>query len=114
TITYIPARPNADFHMSLWRRTMQLSHPNLLRILDTGRCRLENRDRLFVVMEYAEEDLSQILPQRALTPSEARDMLEPVLDALVYLHSFGFVHSRSEEHTSELQSLRHLVCRLLL
>src|SRR5262245_63740587 len=24
------------------------------------------------------------------------------------------VHSRSEEHTSELQSLRHLVCRLLL
>src|SRR5262245_31947826 len=29
---------------------------------------------------------------------------------------FGFEHfkSRSEEHTSELQSLRHLVCRLLL
>src|SRR5947199_6616057 len=30
----------------------------------------------------------------------------------------GFVvsasHTRSEEHTSELQSLRHLVCRLLL
>src|ERR1039458_4537564 len=25
-----------------------------------------------------------------------------------------FCHSRSEEHTSELQSLRHLVCRLLL
>src|ERR1039458_1325904 len=23
-------------------------------------------------------------------------------------------HSRSEEHTSELQSLRHLVCRLLI
>src|SRR5205814_8858909 len=26
----------------------------------------------------------------------------------------GFSVSRSEEHTSELQSLRHLVCRLLL
>src|SRR5262245_2634357 len=26
----------------------------------------------------------------------------------------GFVSFRSEEHTSELQSLRHLVCRLLL
>src|SRR5438045_7535232 len=26
----------------------------------------------------------------------------------------GAVHDRSEEHTSELQSLRHLVCRLLL
>src|SRR5262245_64309043 len=28
------------------------------------------------------------------------------------LHPFG--EKRSEEHTSELQSLRHLVCRLLL
>src|SRR5205814_7754103 len=27
---------------------------------------------------------------------------------------FGVVVGRSEEHTSELQSLRHLVCRLLL
>src|SRR5438045_6598666 len=26
----------------------------------------------------------------------------------------GADHGRSEEHTSELQSLRHLVCRLLL
>src|ERR1039458_10103473 len=25
-----------------------------------------------------------------------------------------YLHDRSEEHTSELQSLRHLVCRLLL
>src|SRR5262245_64870394 len=34
-------------------------------------------------------------------------------------HSLGVMHMasmlyRSEEHTSELQSLRHLVCRLLL
>src|SRR5947199_1553880 len=28
--------------------------------------------------------------------------------------SRGILHVRSEEHTSELQSLRHLVCRLLL
>src|ERR1035438_10647700 len=26
----------------------------------------------------------------------------------------GLLHPRSEEHTSELQSLRHLACRLLL
>src|ERR1035438_388954 len=26
----------------------------------------------------------------------------------------GSIYGRSEEHTSELQSLRHLVCRLLL
>ncbi len=93
-IKFIPAGPAADFQLSLWHRSKQLTHPNILRIFEIGRCRLENRDRLFVVMEYAEEDLSQILPQRALTDSEARDMLEPVLDALVYLHSNGLVHSR--------------------
>jgi TonB family protein len=93
-IKFIPAGPNADHQVSLWRRIMQLVHPNLLRIYDIGRCRIENRDRLYVVMEYAEEDLSQILPQRALTGPEAREMLEPVLDALVYIHSFGYVHSR--------------------
>ncbi len=93
-IKLIPAGPTADLQLSLWRRVMQLVHPNLLRILDIGRCRLENRDRLYVVMEYAEEDLSQILPQRPLTASEAREMLEPVLDVLVYLHGKGLVHSR--------------------
>jgi TonB family protein len=93
-IKFIPAGPNADAQISLWLRVMQLSHPNLLRIFDVGRCRLENRDRLYVVMEYAEEDLSQIIPVRALSPSEAREMLEPVLDVLVYLHGNGLVHSR--------------------
>src|SRR5882724_11545442 len=29
-------------------------------------------------------------------------------------HLNTFIRGRSEEHTSELQSLRHLVCRLLL
>jgi TonB family protein len=93
-IKFVPAGPTAETQISLWLRIMQLAHPNLLRIFDVGRCRLENRDRLYVVMEYAEEDLSQIIPQRALAPSEAREMLEPMLDALVYLHSNSLVHSR--------------------
>jgi TonB family protein len=93
-IKFIPAGTTADLQLSLWRRVTQLAHPHLLRIFDIGRCRLENRDRLYIVMEYAEEDLSQILPQRPLTASEAREMLEPVLDVLIYLHGKGLVHSR--------------------
>src|SRR5437899_4846637 len=34
--------------------------------------------------------------------------------AVMIERDLGFGHVRSEEHTSELQSLRHLVCRLLL
>ncbi len=93
-IKFIPAGTTADLQLSLWRRVMQLTHPQLLRMHDIGRCRLANRDRLYVVMEYADEDLSQILPLRPLTDSEAREMLGPVLDALVFLHGKGLIHSR--------------------
>src|SRR6201997_5799174 len=37
-----------------------------------------------------------------------------IADALAKAHGAGILHRRSEEHTSELQSQFHLVCRLLL
>jgi len=49
---------------------------------------------LYVLMECADDDLSQILPERALEPKEVSDLLPPVLDALSYLHRNGFVHGR--------------------
>ena len=92
-IKLIHAEPaTAELLLSRWRLAAQLSHPNLLHLLDFGRCCLEDANFLYVVMEFAEEDLSQILPQRALTPAETRDVLEPVLDVLVYLHGKGLIH----------------------
>jgi len=82
--------PNA--YLSRWQVATTLSHPHLVRLFHFGRCQINTAQRLYVVMEYAEEDLSQILPQRPLTPDEAREMLYPVLDALSYLHEKGFVH----------------------
>src|ERR1035438_3351269 len=44
-----------------------------------------------------------------------RSIQSDVAPRLLLQHSVpGARHPRSEEHTSELQSLRHLVCRLLL
>src|SRR5947199_6534005 len=45
-------------------------------------------------------------------PPELRDRIQPGAGVLVPLGTR--TPARSEEHTSELQSLRHLVCRLLL
>jgi serine/threonine protein kinase len=84
----------ADHQLSRLRAAMSLSHPNLLRVFEIGRAQIEGEPFIYVVMEHAEEDLSQILPQRPLTPSEVSDLLPPVLDALSYLHSKGFVHGR--------------------
>ncbi len=92
-IKLFPAAPAiAEAQLSRWESAAQLSHPNLLRLFRGGRCRIDGNDLLYLVMEYAEEDLSQILPQRALTQEETLDMLGPVLDALEYLHGKGFVH----------------------
>ncbi|HEY1676079.1 MAG TPA: TonB family protein [Candidatus Sulfotelmatobacter sp.] len=74
------------------RAAANLSHPNLIRILANGRCQVDGTPFLYAVMEYAEEDLAQILPQRALSAAEVGDMLPPLLDALSYIHDKGFVH----------------------
>jgi TonB family protein len=84
---------NAERQLSRWRGVAKLSHPNLLRVFRAGRCRLNKSDVLFLAMEFADENLAEILPQRALTAEETRAMLEPVLDALAYLHAEGFVHA---------------------
>jgi len=84
----------ADNQLTLWKQATSLSHPHLLPIFEAGRCEMGEVRLLYVVMEYAEENLSEILPQRPLTPAEARDMLRPVLDALEYLHGKGFVQGR--------------------
>src|SRR2546422_6872309 len=48
------------------------------------------------------------------TPSQAPSRSESCLRAIERPPSYGEPPSRSEEHTSELQSRLHLVCRLLL
>ena len=84
----------AEAQLSRWKQIAQLSHPNLIRLFETGRCHLAGMNLLYVVMEYADENLAQFLPHRPLAPAETRDMLEPFLDTLKYLHSLNFVHGR--------------------
>src|SRR5713226_3892620 len=83
---------DANHQFLRWKAASELTHPNLIRILEAGRGELDGTELLYVVMEYAEENLSQILPERALTAEEARGMLAPILRALQFVHDRGFVH----------------------
>jgi TonB family protein len=80
--------------LARWQSAAKLSHPHLLRLFECGRCQLDDTQLLYVVMEYAEENLAEILPLRPLAPAEASDMLPPVLDVLSFLHHAGYAHGR--------------------
>ena len=92
-IKFISSGAKADFHASLLRRASKLVHPNLLRLLPGGPCRLAGMDLVFGMMEYANQNLGQVIRRRPLTKKEAHELLESLLDALGYIHSEGFAHS---------------------
>jgi eukaryotic-like serine/threonine-protein kinase len=92
-IKLIPANGvDAGKQIAQWEVTAKLSHPHLTALYETGRCQIGAQSYLYAVMEYADENLYQILPERALTPAEAREMLPSVVDGLRYLHSQGLAH----------------------
>src|ERR1700733_4640758 len=94
-IKIIPEDPaQAEAQLARWRAAAGLSHPHVMRILDAGRCKLGGHPFLFVVSEYAEQNLAQILPHRGLTSDEAREMLAPTLDVLAFLHAENLVHGQ--------------------
>src|SRR2546425_4082817 len=67
------------------------------------RSRVELEQRVVVVVGDRKHRLEDRLQSELLTPVGRSVLLQE-----------GIVRSRSEEHTSELQSLAYLVCRLLL
>jgi TonB family protein len=94
-IKLIPTGPNlAEALLAQWRTAAALAHPHLIRVFESGRCQLGGQDFIFVVMEYAEQTLAQILPNRPLTSDEVRELLLPALDALAFLHRKNLVHGQ--------------------
>ncbi|MGA2375822.1 MAG: TonB family protein [Candidatus Sulfotelmatobacter sp.] len=93
-IKLIPADAREGDQVSRWADSAKLSHPHLIRLFEYGRCQIDDTRLLYVVTEFAEENLAEILPLRPLTPDEASAMLGPTAEALAYLHKSGFVHGR--------------------
>ena len=93
-IKLIPSDTEAEDRLDGWTHSGRLSHPHLVRVLHTGHCEIDSTLLIYAVSEYADEVLSEILSSRALTPEEVKDLLDPVLDALSYIHAQGFVHGR--------------------
>jgi len=90
--SYAAEKGKEDAQLLRWADIAKLSHPHLVRLFESGRERIDDTNLLYVVMEDAEENLAQVLPQRPLAPQEVEEMLPPTVDALVFLHHAGYVH----------------------
>jgi len=85
---------STDAQLHRWNLVANLSHPNLIRIFTMGRSNLGDEPLIYLLMEYANENLSDVIATRPLTAEEAREMLKPALSALTYVHGHGFWHGR--------------------
>lgn len=86
--------PQAKNLLVHWQAAVALSHPHLIRLFEVGRWQTGGHEFLFVLMEYAEQTLAEILHRRALSAGEARELLLPGLDALTFLHRRQLVHGQ--------------------
>jgi TonB family protein len=94
-IKLIAADPaSAEQQLLRWKSASEVTHPNVIRILAMGRCELDDTHLLYLVMEYGEENLAQIIPERALTAEEVRAMLPPILRAMQSVHEKRYVLGR--------------------
>ena len=84
----------AESRVAAWRAAAALSHPHLLRVFGTGECAVDGTPVVYCVTEYADEILADAIRERALTADEVRQMLEPLLEVLDYVHAQGFVLGR--------------------
>ena len=82
----------AEALVERWNRVKLLRHPHLVEIDAAGASVLGGEPVAYLVMEFAEENLAEILENRPLTPDETREMLLEVASALDYLHSQGMSH----------------------
>jgi serine/threonine protein kinase len=85
--------PQAALQLNRWCNSLALVHPHLLKLYRAGESVLAGAPVICLVSERADESLAAVLQERPLSEQETREMLEPVLATLAYLHQSGFTHS---------------------
>ena len=83
---------SAARQLAVWESARSLKHANLIAPLGAGQLSAESADLVYVVLSRADESLSGVLVERALSREEAGEVLTSSARALTELHSAGFVH----------------------
>ena len=78
--------------LELWRASVAIDHPHLVRMLDAGGAEVQGTEVIYAVCEYPDDFLASALAERPLSTEEARGVLDACLRALGFLHARGLVH----------------------
>jgi serine/threonine protein kinase len=78
--------------LQIWQTVKELRHPNLIRVIESGKKRVAEGELLYVVFENADEILDRVLLERPLDRAEAKDVFLSIVRALNALHVKNLVH----------------------
>ncbi len=78
------------------RAAEKIHHPNVVAIRESAISHLDDVPVVVAEMELTDENLSDVLRDRVLTPAEGRQVLDAMLAALGAMHAHGLVHKHVE------------------
>jgi hypothetical protein len=84
--------PGADEVLQQWSAAVRLSHPGIIRSYEAGKDELDGAPFLYAVTERPDDSLAEAVRSRPLTSTEARSVVDSILDSLAYLHAHGSIH----------------------
>ena len=83
---------NVETQLSDWETAKALAHPFLVQLMETGRSTIHESDVVYLLTEKTDAFLSGVIPRKALGASEAKAILDPIIEALSFLHGKGLGH----------------------
>ena len=70
----------------------RVKHANVVGIEKTGRARLDDKPVVYAILEPTEENLGEVLRERALTPEETAQITASLVSGLAAIHEAGLFH----------------------
>lgn len=83
---------DAGAYLAKWEVAKSFSHPYLTQVMETGRCTIKGSDLVFCLTEKTQQVLSGIIPRSALEAATLKEILDPIVDTLLFLHEKGHAH----------------------
>ncbi len=85
-----------DEMLARLRAAAEVRHPNVVAVRDARLVWMSGTPVVMAAMESTDENLAEVLRNRALDPSEARLLLNSLLQGLAAIHARGLTHGRME------------------